>query len=138
MRPLGARDERRPAYTGPDAELVPPLMRELIEWLRDGDADAPACARAAMAHLNLVGIHPWRDGDGRTAHALHTLVLARTGELDPEFSSIEEWLGARTNSVQYYEALRSTQNCWRGAAGEIARATTAAVRGPGRDPYPPA
>jgi Fic family protein len=103
-------DPLEPAYTGPEAELVPGLMNELIEWIRDGDVDAPAYARAAMAHLNLVGIHPWRDGNGRTARALHTLVLARTGELAPEFSSIEEWLGEHTNTVQYYEALRSTQN----------------------------
>ena len=103
-------DPLEPAYTGPEAELVPRLMNELIEWLHDGDVDAPAYARAAMAHLNLVGIHPWRDGNGRTARALHTLVLARTGELAPEFSSIEEWLGEHTNTVQYYEALRSTQN----------------------------
>jgi Fic family protein len=103
-------DPLEPVYTGPEAELVPRLMNELIEWLRDADADAPAYARAAMAHLNLVGIHPWRDGNGRTARALHTLILARTGELAPEFSSIEEWLGEQTNTVQYYEALRSTQN----------------------------
>jgi Fic family protein len=103
-------DPLEPAYTGPEAELVPRLMNELIEWLRDGDAGAPAYARAAMAHLNLVGIHPWRDGNGRTARALHTLVLARTGELAPEFSSIEEWLGEHTNTVRYYEALRSTQD----------------------------
>jgi Fic family protein len=103
-------DPLEPAYTGPEVELVPELMSELIEWLREGDVGAPAYARAAMAHLNLVGIHPWRDGNGRTARALHTLVLARTGELAPEFSSIEEWLGEHTNTVQYYEALRSTQD----------------------------
>jgi Fic family protein len=103
-------DPLEPAYTGPEAELVPRLMNELIEWLHDGDGSAPAYARAAMAHLNLVGIHPWRDGNGRTARALHTLVLARTGEMAPEFSSIEEWLGEHTNTVQYYEALRSMQN----------------------------
>nr|MDT0656725.1 Fic family protein [Micromonospora sp. DSM 115978] len=102
-------DPLEPAYTGPDAELVPGLMNELVEWLRDGDLDAPVYARAAMAHLNLVGIHPWRDGNGRTARALHTLVLARTGELAAEFSSIEEWLGEQTNTVHYYEALQSTQ-----------------------------
>lgn len=102
-------DPLEPAYTGPDAELIPGLMNELIDWLRDGDTGAPAYARAAMAHLNLVAIHPWRDGNGRTARALHTLVLARTGELAPEFSSVEEWLGEHTNTVQYYEALRSTQ-----------------------------
>jgi Fic family protein len=103
-------DPLEPAYTGPAADRVPSLMAELIEWLRDGDADAPAYARAAMAHLNLVGIHPWRDGNGRTARALHTLVLARAGEQALEFSSIEEWLGEHTNTVHYYEALRSTQD----------------------------
>lgn len=36
-------------------------------------------------------------------------MLARVGELAPEFSSIEEWLGEQTNTVQYYEALRSVQ-----------------------------
>ncbi len=102
-------DPIEPAYTGPDADAVPALMAELVEWLRAGDPDAPAYARAAMAHLNLVGIHPWRDGNGRTARALHTLVLARTGELAPEFSSIEEWLGEQINTVQYYEALRAVQ-----------------------------
>lgn len=103
-------DPLEPAYTGPDAELVAGLMQELIEWLHDGDLGAPAYARAAMAHLNLVGIHPWRDGNGRAGRALHTLVLARTGELAPEFSSIEEWLGERINTVHYYEALRSAQD----------------------------
>jgi Fic family protein len=106
---VSSGDPLEPAYTGPDADRVPGLMSELVEWLRDGDLDAPAYGRAAMAHLNVVSIHPWRDGNGRTARALHTLVLARTGELAPEFSSIEEWLGERTNTVQYYEALRSVQ-----------------------------
>lgn len=103
-------DPLEPAYTGPDAERIPGLMTELIDWLRDGDLDAPTYARAAMAHLNIVGIHPWRDGNGRTARALHTLVLARSGELAAEFSSIEEWLGEHVNTVQYYEALRSVQH----------------------------
>lgn len=107
---VSSADPLEPVYTGPEAELVPPLMNELIEWLRGGDLDAPEYARAAMAHLNLVGIHPWRDGNGRTARALHTLVLARAGELVPEFSSIEEWLGEQTNTIQYYQALRTAQD----------------------------
>ncbi|WP_232345131.1 Fic family protein [Actinoplanes awajinensis] len=106
---VSSADPLEPMYTGPDADLVPGLMTELVDWLRDGDLDAPAYARAAMAHLNLVAIHPWRDGNGRTARALHTLVLARTGELAPECSSIEEWLGEQTNTLQYYDTLRSTQ-----------------------------
>ncbi|MGH8905755.1 MAG: Fic family protein [Egibacteraceae bacterium] len=100
---------RRPVYTGPDPDRVPGLMRELIDWLRGGDLDAPAFVRASMAHLNLVGIHPWRDGNGRMSRCLHTLLLARDRVLAPEFSSIEEWLGmSMQHTSQYYAALNRT------------------------------
>ena len=101
---------RPPVYTAPDAELVPPLMRELVSWLNEGDLEVPAFVRAAMAHLNLVSIHPWRDGNGRMSRCLQTLVLAREQVLAPEFSSIEEWLGMDLeNTGDYYSALRMTR-----------------------------
>jgi fido (protein-threonine AMPylation protein) len=79
-------------YEGPDAELVPGLLDELVAWLNDGDLGVPSYVRAAMAHLNLVKIHPWRDGNGRMSRALQTLVLGRDRITAPEFSSIEEGL----------------------------------------------
>ncbi|RJO74803.1 Fic family protein [Nocardia panacis] len=101
---------RPPAYIGPEAPRVPELMAELVAWLQNADGDRPAYVRAAMAHLNLVSIHPWRDGNGRMARCLHTLVLARNQVLAPEFSSIEEWLGASTmNTAEYYSALSRVQ-----------------------------
>jgi Fic family protein len=93
------------AYTAPDAESIPHLTKELTEWLNEGDLEAPALVRAAMAHLNLVAIHPWSDGNGRMSRALHTLVLAREGVMAPEFSSIEEWLGRARNTYRYYDVL---------------------------------
>jgi Fic family protein len=99
-----------PIYTAPGAELVPDLMTELFSWLNGGDEDAPTYVRAAMAHLNLVGIHPWRDGNGRMSRAVHTLVLARQRVLAPEFSSVEEWLGlSELNTLSYYGALHEVQ-----------------------------
>ena len=92
-------------YEGPDADRVPGLMVELAAWLNNGDPAAPAYVRAAMAHLNLVSIHPWRDGNGRMSRCVQTLVLAREGVLAPEFSSIEEWLGTGRNTYAYYDAL---------------------------------
>ena len=59
-----------------------------------------------MAHLNLVMIHPFRDGNGRMARALATLVLTRSDIGEPEFCSIEEWLGANTDD--YYSVLAHT------------------------------
>jgi Fic family protein len=101
---------RPPVYTAPDPDDVPALMGELVRWLSEGDLDAPALVRASMAHLNLVSVHPWRDGNGRMSRAVHTLVLAREGVLAPEFSSIEEWLGADDfNTREYYAALRTVQ-----------------------------
>lgn len=94
-------------YEGPEPERVPGLVDELLDWLAHGDADAPVYVRAAMAHLNLVNIHPWRDGNGRMSRCLHTLVLARDGVLAPEFASIEEWLGSGRNTYDYHEVLRA-------------------------------
>lgn len=89
-------------YEGPDAALVPELLAELVAQL-NANTSVPPMARAAMAHLNLVMIHPFSDGNGRMSRALQTLVLAREGLLDPTFSSIEEYLGHNTST--YYEVL---------------------------------
>jgi len=89
-------------YEGPDVEKVDELISELVDYLRLQN-DAPAPVRAAMAHLNLAMIHPFKDGNGRAARALQTLVLAREGLLHPVFSSIEEWLGR--NTEEYYAVL---------------------------------
>jgi Fic family protein len=93
------------AYRGPDADAVPDLIAELVDWLQEGNLDAPAVVRAAMAHLNLVFIHPFRDGNGRISRIVQSLVLAREGLISPEFSSIEEYLG--THTPAYYAALRA-------------------------------
>ncbi|MEN3538923.1 Fic family protein [Microbispora sp. ZYX-F-249] len=92
-------------YEGPDHEQVPALLAELVDWLNEGDLDAPSYVRAAMAHLNLVKIHPWRDGNGRMSRALQTLVLGRDQITTPEFASIEEWLGEGRTTYDYYDLL---------------------------------
>jgi Fic family protein len=89
-------------YEGPDSELVNELVEELVRYLKS-DPQEPVIIRAAMAHLNLAMIHPFKDGNGRMARALQTLVLAREGMLHPVFSSIEEWLGRHTED--YYAVL---------------------------------
>ncbi|MEU2871034.1 Fic family protein [Streptomyces olivoreticuli] len=99
-------DELATDYEGPDQELVPGLMGELVDWLNGGDLDHHVLIRAAMAHLNLVKIHPWSDGNGRMSRSLQTLLIARGGVLAPEFSSIEEWLGMPGNTWEYYKVLR--------------------------------
>ena len=100
-------DGGAPAYTGPDAEQVRGLIAELVDWLDAGDRDAHVAVRAAMAHLHLVSIHPFADGNGRISRIVQSLVLAQDGLLAPELGSIEEHLGAHTRA--YYATLREVQ-----------------------------
>ncbi|MCX4757176.1 Fic family protein [Kitasatospora purpeofusca] len=99
-----ARDPSIAAYTAPDAGDVSALMGELVDWLNSDDGTHPL-VRAAMAHLHLVAIHPWADGNGRMSRSLQTLMIAREGVLAPEFSSIEAWLGRPGNTWEYYREL---------------------------------
>lgn len=88
-------------YEGPEPHLVPGLIATMLGELRADDT--PVLVKAAMAHLNLVMIHPFRDGNGRMARCLQTLVLACEQIVSPVFSSIEEYLGRNTQS--YYDVL---------------------------------
>lgn len=89
-------------YEGADIEVVPDRMKKLVDSLQN-DPGQPTIVRAAMAHLNLVMIHPFRDGNGRMARCLQSLVLARSGVLSPIFMSVEEYLGR--NTLKYYDVL---------------------------------
>ena len=102
--PIYVRDERKGdiVYEGPDSEEVPALIAELMEHL-NGSGNHPSLVKAAMAHLNLVMIHPFSDGNGRMGRCLQTLVLAREGILESEFFSIEEYLGR--NTQEYFDVL---------------------------------
>lgn len=94
-------------YRGPDAEDVIPLMDEVLAWLAADEPRTNIVVKAAMAHLNVTSVHPFRDGNGRISRIVQSLVLARGGLGAPEFFSIEEYLGEHTND--YYAALRETQ-----------------------------
>jgi len=94
-------------YRGPDAEEVVGLMDEVVTWLNADDLEANVFVKAAMAHLNVISVHPFRDGNGRIARIVQSLVLARGGLASPDLFSIEEYLGSHTQD--YYAALRETQ-----------------------------
>ncbi|HEY1496328.1 MAG TPA: Fic family protein [Candidatus Solibacter sp.] len=63
-------------YGFPSPAEIPALMADFAAWLRTA-ADTPETAFAA--HLRMVGIHPFNDGNGRTARLLMNLVLIRGG-----------------------------------------------------------
>jgi Fic family protein len=99
------RDEAKGenVYEGPPIELAHKLIPELILYLNGPTDDDHILVKGAMAHLNLVMIHPFSDGNGRMARCLQTLVISGKGVCDPTFSSIEEYLGR--NQQDYYKIL---------------------------------
>lgn len=97
------QDSGEIVYEGPDADEVTGLIDELMTGLNDPVPEHARLVQAGMAHLNLVMIHPFRDGNGQMARGLQSLVLARAGVLAPVFISIEEYLGRNTQA--YYDVL---------------------------------
>lgn len=65
-------------YTPPPAPEVPGLMTELVEWLNAAEGIHPVL-KSGAAQFQLVHIHPFRDGNGRTSRLLSTLCLYRDG-----------------------------------------------------------
>jgi Fic family protein len=88
-------------YEGADVGDVPALMSALVEEM--GSEADHEIVRGAMTHLNLVMVHPFRDGNGRMARALQSMILASEGALSPVFMSVEEYLGRNTQA--YYDVL---------------------------------
>lgn len=67
-------------YVPPEPVAVPGLMADLGNWLNSDEAAAlHPVERVAMAHFRLVHVHPFTDGNGRTARLLMNLVLMRAG-----------------------------------------------------------
>ncbi len=62
----------------PNALKVPELMEEFIAWLQSNNADHPVKI-AIDAHFKLVSIHPFVDGNGRTARLFMNLLLKQVG-----------------------------------------------------------
>jgi Fic family protein len=63
-------------HSFPSPAEIPPLMTDFAAWLK-ASPDTPASA--FEAHLQLVNIHPFNDGNGRTARLLMNLILIRGG-----------------------------------------------------------
>lgn len=91
--------DRRRVYSSPPWEEVPDLMHRFAKWLRVATASQPIVFTAALAHLQLVAIHPFEDGNGRTARALACLLIARA-RLIPTDLCLERIFG-RPHSKEY-------------------------------------
>jgi Fic family protein len=89
----------RIAYLPPEAKDVPDLMTSLIDWLNENKDIVPIPILAAIAHYQFVTIHPYYDGNGRTARILTTLILHLNGYGLKGIYNLEEYYA---NDLQAY------------------------------------
>lgn len=95
-------------YLPPEASDVPALMRELVEWIRASEGNLSVPVMAGIAHYQFVVIHPYFDGNGRTARALATWILYRGGYDLGRFYALEEFYAQDLQG--YYDALVTSPN----------------------------
>lgn len=103
----GALGHEKIHYEAPPSSLVPSMMNDFIQWVNTPDITDPLI-RAAIAHLWVVSIHPFDDGNGRITRTITELMLARADGMSQRFYSMSaEIMRQRKN---YYDVLEKAQH----------------------------
>lgn len=94
-------------FRPPPATEVAQLMDEFLVWLNsEVGQELNPVLRSGIAHYVISSVHPFTDGDGRTARGFATLILFNEGYDIKKLFSLEEYFDK--NAFEYYEALRKT------------------------------
>lgn len=93
-------------YTPPPAHDVPIMMKELVDWLNRAEKTHPVLV-SGVAQFQLVHIHPFLDGNGRTSRLLSTLCLYRAGYDFKRLFTISEYYDRDRQS--FYRAIQSVR-----------------------------
>lgn len=91
-----------PDYIPPEYSDVPGLLDELIEYVNTTD-DHPLIV-AAVVHYQLVTIHPFEDGNGRTARLLSGYIMDLNGYGFNGVGSLEEYFAYDVD--EYYDSIQ--------------------------------
>lgn len=96
----------RTVFQPPPVEKVPRLMEEFVAWLNSEKAtELYPVLMSGIAHYELVRVHPFVDGNGRTARALATLILYRRGFDTKRFFALDDYYNE--DRSRYYAALQA-------------------------------
>lgn len=93
-------------YQAPDAELLADEMKAFLKWFNSA-VEIDEVIKAAVSHLWFVTIHPFDDGNGRTARAITDMQLARVDKSNQRFYSMSSQIRKERND--YYDILENTQ-----------------------------
>ncbi|MBI1860524.1 MAG: Fic family protein [Deltaproteobacteria bacterium] len=106
---IGHRNEEGRAvvsFRPPLVSTVPGLIESFVSWLNlPQTKEVHAVLVAGIAHYELVRIHPFIDGNGRTARVLATLVLLARGFDTRRFFALDDYYDS--DRIAYYDALKS-------------------------------
>ena len=91
-------------FEAPPSARVPPEMKRFLHWFNETEQSLPAVTRAGIAHLYLVSIHPFEDGNGRVSRAVAEKAL-RQGIGQPMLLALSPTILARRKN--YYDALEA-------------------------------
>ncbi len=91
-------------YTGPEAKRVPRLITEFVAWIQESEKkEINPVIVAAVAHMEIAAVHPFNDGNGRTARSLATLLLYQRGYDFRRLFALEDYYN--TDRLSYYKAI---------------------------------
>ena len=96
----------RVTFQPPEASQVPSLMHDFVAWLNGKEAkELYTVLVSGIAHYEFVRIHPFVDGNGRTARALATLILYLRGFDTKRFFALDDYYNEERS--RYYAALQT-------------------------------
>lgn len=105
--PVFVRSQRgEVVHTAPKAEQVPQMMDALIAFI--ADSELSPLIKACVAHFYFVYVHPFIDGNGRTARALSYMILLQAGYDFFRYFSISSVIAEERS--KYYKAIKDVED----------------------------
>ena len=101
--PIG---RQRVHFEAPPAERLEAESGRFLDWANNASSEPPLI-KAGIAHLSLVTLHPFDDGNGRIARAVGDLFLARADGSPQRFYSLSAQIQRERHA--YYDVLERTQ-----------------------------
>ena len=97
----GVFDGNKVIFVAPPADMVPQLMNDLFYWL-NADKDVPMLIKSCVFHYEMVFIHPFSDGNGRTVRLWQNVLLTQWNSIF-EYIPIESMIQKHQN--EYYDSI---------------------------------
>ena len=96
------KDGEKVIFVAPSEKMVPSLMQDLFEWLKDSKEKVHPLIYSSVFHYEFVFIHPFGDGNGRMARLWQSALLSEWKEIF-EYVPIESLI--KEYQEEYYNVI---------------------------------